>query len=117
MILDTTTRLEVQIDTGSADYTFDYIAYNANNEPSLPSTVRGVISASADVTVLPIPVSPIVRFDPLAGFIYNRGTASIVCKIKTDDGTTERMQYQKTLEAGGTLQYNKNIGWFREAVV
>lgn len=107
----------MQIDTGSADYHIDYIAYTSDGRPSVPGAARGVISASADVIMLPIPTGVQVRYEPVGGSIYNTGAGAIVCKIKTDDGTTERLIIKQGLGAGETLQYNKNVGWFVKAIV
>jgi hypothetical protein len=110
MILDQTIRLEVALDTGSADCHVDYITYAADGAPSIPTPARTFISGSADHIILPIPMLGQKVFEPIRWSLYNRHSAAIVATVKTDDGTNERIFCKRSISAGATLEWDKGHG-------
>lgn len=103
MILDQTLRLEAKLDTGSADVHVDYVDYIAIGEPTPPQPSRSALSGSADVIILAMPSGYVKYREPINVSVYNTHSGSVVCTIKTDDGTTERIIFKQTLLAGETL--------------
>ena len=121
MILDTTLKLEAvlagAVTANQPEVHFDYIDYTQDGKPTAPQTFRVALNSTNDVTILASPTGISQRREPTYGTVYNKDTAAITVTIKTDDGTTERIIAKKTIEVGGTWQYTKLNGWFREAVV
>lgn len=121
MILDSTLKLEIVLagakTTNDMDVTVNYIAWTVEGLPTKPATFRVASNGSTDVTILAAPITVGMILEPISIHVYNRDTAGGTVTIKTDDGTTERTIIKKTLGSGESLQYNKAIGWFKEAVV
>lgn len=121
MILDTNLRLELKKDAAASasepEFHVDFVDWTPDGETTAPATTRGALSASADAVILDAPGSYNPRREPIYIAIHNKDTASHTFTVKTDDGTTERIIFKKAIEAGGTLQYNRQLGWYREAVV
>ena len=120
MILDTTLKLEAvlagAVAANQPEVHVDYEDVNKDGRRTNPAPFRVALNSNTDVTILAAPVLNAVR-EPIYIAIYNKDTAAVTVTVKTDDGSTERIIVKKTIEAGGTLQYNRQLGWFREAVV
>ena len=120
MILDSTLKLEAvlagAVAANQPEVHVDYEDINKEGHRTNPAPFRVALNNSTDVTILAAPVQNPVR-EPIYISIYNKDTAAVTVTIKTDDGTTERIIFKKAIGAGETLQYNRQLGWFREAVV
>lgn len=120
MILDTSTKLEAvlagAVAANQPEVHVDYFDYNPSGQPTPPATFRVALNSNTDVTILAAPVANPIR-EPTYISIYNKDTSGVTITIKTDDGTTERIIFKKAIGAGESLQYTRQNGWYREAVV
>jgi hypothetical protein len=79
-------------------------------QPPKPSTLRGALNDTTDVTL----ISPTTGRYSTQGFvaevthvsIYNKDTAAVTVTVKTTDGSTDRILLKATLAAGETLEYD-----------
>lgn len=121
MILDTNVRLEAVMTTSAnsvnPDFHICFIDYNVDGRAVAPAMSRGAMTHITDVVLLSA-ATGVIRNREITYIAHNnRDDTPRTYIIKTDDGSTERIVYRKTVRVGETLQYNKNIGWFVEAVV
>jgi hypothetical protein len=78
-------------------------------QPPKPSTLRGALNSTTDVTL----ISPTTGRYSTQGFvaevtgasIYNKDTTSVTATVKTTDGSTDRLILKVTLLANETLVY------------
>jgi hypothetical protein len=121
VILDTTVKLEVvlaaAIATSQPEFHVHFRDRNKDGQYTEPGLFRGATNSMTDVTLLAAPGDNFPRREIEEITLFNADTAGVTFIIKTDDGTTERRIFRKTVEANGTLQYMRGVGWFREAVV
>ncbi len=118
--MDTNLALEAVLGGAVAanqpEYHVVYADFISHQEATIPVIGRGALNGGTDVTLVAAPsASPKREIHYVS--IYNKDTASVTITVKTDDGTTERIVFKKAIAPGEALQYNKAIGWFREAVV
>lgn len=117
MILDST-LLSLQavlvgaITTSQPEVTVDYVLWNARGERTKPQTYRVALNSTTDVVILPAPTTPGFVHEPLRISIYNKDTASITVIVKTDDGTTERIENRKTLTTLTSYCWEQMQGWY-----
>jgi hypothetical protein len=85
-------------------------------QPPKPSTLRGALNSTTDVTL----ISPTTGRYSTQGFvaevtgasIYNKDTASVAVTVKTTDGSTDRIICKATLATTETLIYTKEGQWY-----
>ena len=114
MILDTTLKLEIVLTaaktTNDMDVTVDYFDWNKSGNPTPPASYRTASNGTSDVTILAAPVSNPVR-EPTKISIYNKDTASKIVIVKTDDGTTEKIEARITIPTLNAAVWEKLSGW------
>jgi hypothetical protein len=85
-------------------------------QPPKPSTLRGALNSTTDVTL----ISPTTGRYSTLGFvaevtrasIYNKDTGSVAVTVKTTDGSTDRIICKATLATTETLLYTKEGQWY-----
>lgn len=117
MILDsTTTKLEAVLAAAVAanqpEVHVNYVAWGSDNEISKPAPYRTALNGVSDVTILAAPMTPGIVLEVLRASIYNKDTAPATVTVKTDDGTTERIERKVTLLASETLAFERGRGWY-----
>lgn len=121
MILDTTVKLEIvlaaAVATAQPEFHVHFRDRNRDGQYAEPGVFRGATNSMTDVTLLAAPGDNTPRREIEEITLYNKDTVGVTFTVKTDDGTTERIIIKKGVDAGGTLQYQRGVGWFREAVV
>jgi hypothetical protein len=113
LILDSSLTLEAVLGGAVAanqpEFHVDYFVRDNNaNQTLKPSTLRGALNSTTDVTL----ISPTTGRYSTQGFvaevqrltIYNKDTASVAVTVKTTDGT-DRIKCKVTLETGEFLSY------------
>ena len=90
----------------------DYVDYNQNGELTKPATYRTALNSNTDVTILAAPTAGGFIRDVLRASIYNKDTATVTVTVKTDDGTTERIDRKVSLLTGETIAFEKGRGWY-----
>lgn len=115
MILDTTLLKLVAVlggavATSQPDVHVDYMAWK-DGFPSAPATYRAALNSTTDVTILPAPPTG-QRYEPLRVVIYNKDTAAVTVTVKTDDGTTQRIETKSTVATLRSWVWEKNVGWY-----
>lgn len=117
MILDPTLKLEAvlagAVSANQPEVHVDFVDYNNEGVPTLPSDFRVALNSASDVTILAAPTLP--RREVLRISIYNKDTASITVTVKTDDSTTERIIIKKTIGTLDSLCWEKGLGWYTTA--
>lgn len=115
MILNRSTKLEAVLAGAVAstqpEVQVSFIEYNPDGVVTPPDYFRVALNNASDVTILAAPVFNFIR-ELLRVAIYNKDTASITVTVKTDDGTTERIERKVTLLVGETLSFEKGRGWY-----
>lgn len=115
MILDSTLKLEVvlagAVAANQPEVHVDYFDWNKDGEQTKPATSRSAANNTSDVTILAAPPSGFVR-EPTRVVIYNKDTASVTAIVKTDDGTTQRIEVKQTISTLHSLCWEKNVGWY-----
>lgn len=117
MILNSTTlKLEAvlagAVSANQPEVHVDYVTWNNENVAIKPQTVRTALNSASDVTILAAPTTTGFVLEPLRITIYNKDTASVTVTVKTDDGTTERIQIKAVLLTLEVLCWEKNQGWY-----
>lgn len=114
MILDPTLKLEavlaLAVAANQPEVHVDYIDYNQQNQPTIPSPSRTALNSATDVTILSAPTNQ--RREVIRLTVYNKDTASVTVTIKTDDGTTERIIIKAILLTLEALCWEKWRGWY-----
>ena len=114
MILDSLLRLEAvlggAVSANQPEVHVDYVDYNVRSEATLPSYFRVALNSTTDVTILAAPVVPNQRREVVRLNVYNKDTATIVLTIKTDNGTTEFIQFKQSLLTLQTFCWEKGVG-------
>jgi hypothetical protein len=107
LILDTNLRLEAvlagAITTSQPEYHVCFVDWNQNAETTPPAVSRGALNSTSDVTILAAPGSVNPRREVQKLVIYNKDTVSATVTVKTDDGTTERIERKRRCLAGIAL--------------
>lgn len=115
MILDTLTKLEIDLDaaitTNQLDVQVSYVDWNKSGVTTNPAMFRTASNSTTDVTILAAPVQNPIR-EVLRVAIYNKDTATATVTVKSDDGTTERIEAKQALLSGETLAYERGMGWY-----
>ena len=115
MILDTLTKLEIDLDaaitTNQLDVQVTYVDWNKSGVTTNPAMFRTASNSTTDVTILAAPVQNPVR-EVLRVAVYNKDTASATVTIKSDNGTTEHIEVKQVLLTTETLAYEKGMGWY-----
>lgn len=115
MILITGTKLEAVLSgviaTNQPVVHVDYIDWAPTGAPTNPLTFRTQLNSNTDVTILAAPTNAVAR-EPIRVSIYNRDTANVTVTVKTDDGTTERIERSVLLATGETLAFERGRGWY-----
>jgi hypothetical protein len=116
LILDTSLRLEAvlagAITTSQPEYHVYFVDWNQNAETTPPAVSRGALNSTSDVTILAAPGSVNPRREVQKLVIYNKDTVSVTVTVKTDDGTTERIERKQTLNSLDSLCWEKDVGWY-----
>lgn len=116
MILDTNLKLEAvlagAITTSQPEYHVYFVDWNQNAETTPPAVSRGALNSTTDVTILSAPGALNPRREVQKLVIYNKDTLAVIVTVKTDDGTTERIERKTTLNAGDSLCWEKDVGWY-----
>jgi hypothetical protein len=116
LILDTSLRLEAvlagAITTSQPEYHVYFVDWNQNAETTPPAVSRGALNSTSDVTILAAPGSVNPRREVQKLVIYNKDTVSVTVTVKTDDGTTERIERKQSLNSLDSLCWEKGIGWY-----
>ncbi len=117
MILDSTIlKLEAVLAAAVAanqpEATVNFTTWNTDGVESKPSTFRVALNSITDVTLLAAPGTQGVVREVKRLSIYNKDTASVTVTVKTDDGTTERIERKVTLLVGETLAFERGRGWY-----
>lgn len=117
MILDTTLiKLEAvlagAVAANQPEVHVDYIVWNLDGTQSKPATFRSALNSTSDVTILAAPGRQGEVRDPIRVNIYNKDTAAVTVTVKTDDGTTERIKIKQALQAGESLLFERQTGWY-----
>ena len=114
MILNAGLKLEIVLTaaktTNDMDVTVDFLDYDKHNIPTVPDTVRTASNGTTDVTILAAPTNP--RREPLRICIYNADTADKIAIIKTDDGTTQRVDVRRSITTLTSLIWERKVGWY-----
>lgn len=115
MILDPTLKLEIVLtaskSTNDMDVTVDYIDWNPAGVTTPPASYRTATNGTTDVTILSAPIAN-PRREPIKISIYNKDTADKTVIIKTNDGTTEKVEVKKTITTLTTFIWEKATGWY-----
>ena len=116
MILDSTLKLEIVLTaaktTNDMDVTVDYLDWNLQGEPTVPSFFRVASNGTTDVTILAAPTIVGTRREPQRITVYNKDTADKIALIKTDNGTTEFIEVRRTIPTLISLVWEKTTGWY-----
>jgi hypothetical protein len=125
LILDHSLTLEAvlggAVSANQPEFHVDYFVRDNNSpqqnvawQPPKPSTLRGALNSTTDVTL----ISPTTGRYSTQGFvaevirisIYNKDTAAVTVTVKTTDGT-DRIERKRALAVGQTLSYERGSGW------
>jgi hypothetical protein len=116
LILDTNLRLEAvlagAITTSQPEYHVCFVDWNQNAETTPPAVSRGALNSTSDVTILAAPGSVNPRREVQKLVIYNKDTVSATVTVKTDDGTTERIERKASVPSLASLCWEKDVGWY-----
>lgn len=117
MILDQSTHLQVVM-TGSAtvsqpEIQIAFIDWTQDGKCTPPLPARAALNHITDVTVLSACAGIAISREVLSMSIFNKDTVSQTIVVKTDDGTTERIEQQQTVGTKRTLAYEKGEGWYQ----
>jgi hypothetical protein len=116
LILDTNLRLEAvlagAITTSQPEYHVCFVDWNQNAETTPPAVSRGALNSTSDVTILAAPGSVNPRREVQKLVIYNKDTVPATVTVKTDDGTTERIERKASVPASASLCWEKDVGWY-----
>jgi hypothetical protein len=124
LILTDTLTLEAVLGGAVAanqpEFHVDYFVRDNNSpqqniawQPPKPSTLRGALNDTTDVTL----ISPTTGRYSTQGFvaevtrasIYNKDTGSVTVTVKTTDGSTDRIICKATLETGEFISYANGL--------
>lgn len=116
MILDSTLKLEIVLTaaktTNDMDVTVDYIAWTVEGLPTKPATFRTASNGVTDATILAAPTVVGTILEPIRITVYNKDTADKIAIIKTDDGTTEKIETRVSITTLKSLVWEKTTGWY-----
>ena len=116
MILDTQTKLEAvlagAVSANQPEVNINYIDWNPQVEQTKPALFRVALNSTTDVTILAAPPATGTIREVLRASIYNKDTATVTVTVKTDDGTTERIDRKVSLLTGETIAFEKGRGWY-----
>lgn len=118
MILDDTTLKLEAVLTGAVaanqpEVHVDYKVWNAEGTTSRPATYRTALNSTTDVTILAAPTTKGYVLEPMRVVIYNKDTASVTVIVKTDNGTTERIEVRQTVTTLKSLCWEQGVGWYQ----
>jgi hypothetical protein len=115
VILDSTMKLEAvlggAVSANQPEVHVDYQDWTVENVQTRPAPFRTALNNSTTVTILAAPTANPIR-EPLRVIVYNKDTAAVTVTVKTDDGTTERIEVKQEILAGESLCWEKGVGWY-----
>jgi len=109
IVLPTTTKLQVVLGDAAATE-MDFVASYIDTTADVVGQNNGVTNDTTDVDMVAAPAAGqrLVRYVS----IYNADSATHDVTVKTDASATERILVKQSLDAGQTLVYDSQAGWY-----